>query len=94
VNCARATISGCRSPLPRPRLEPSLVSSVVRVKRSTQHHAFYFRITRLIDRIKNIQAQFHDLVDDAGNEMVNIQVTLQKTHHPTTRIDSTGRIGH
>jgi len=48
-----------------------------------QNHVFYFRTMILIDRIRNIQVQFHDLVDDPGNETVNIQVTLQKTRHPT-----------
>jgi hypothetical protein len=76
-------ISSHRSPLPHPGLEPSLGSSVGRFNRSMQNHVFYFRTTILIDRIRNIQVQFHDLVDDPGNEMVNIQVTLQKTRHPT-----------
>ena len=37
----------------------------------------------LIERIVNIQVQFHDFVDDAENKMAKIQARLQRTHHPT-----------
>jgi FkbM family methyltransferase len=39
--------------------------------------------TGLINRINNIQVQFHDFVPDAVNRMKAIQESLSKTHHLT-----------
>jgi len=39
--------------------------------------------TKYIKRIKNLQVQFHDFVDQAQERMDNIQKELSKTHQLT-----------